>query len=76
MRETLNLGSNNNPQTKKIIPQQASGFTAASLNQSFEGNKEGLNFLQIRLNDAERTRINKLKEQIRNYLKENLSGGK
>jgi hypothetical protein len=63
MRETLNTVTN-------------SQFSAASLNQSFEVNKDGLNFLQIRMTDADRTKINKLKAQIRDYLKENLSGKK
>ena len=63
MRETLNTVTNTQ-------------FSAASLNQSFTINKDGLNFLQVRLTDADRTRINKLKAQIREYLKENLSGNK
>ena len=41
----------------------------ASIAGSFKINKEGLNFLQIRLNEAERAKINKLKEQIKDYFK-------
>ena len=73
MRETLNTGRAVKLQD---ISRNDQGFTAASLNQSFAINKDGLNFLQIRLTDAERTRINLLKTQIRQYLKENLSGKK
>lgn len=39
----------------------------ASIAGSFKINKEGLNFLQIRLNETERAKINKLKEQIKAY---------
>lgn len=39
----------------------------ASIDGSFKINKEGLNFLQIRLNETERAKINKLKEQIKAY---------
>ena len=42
-------------------------YAEASINSSFKINKEGLNFLHIRLNDAERAKINKLKEQIKAY---------
>jgi hypothetical protein len=70
MRETLNSGNNVQLQD---ISRQNPGITAASLNQSFSINKEGLNFLQVRLTESERARINKLKAQVREYFKENLS---
>ena len=42
-------------------------FSEASIDGSFKINKEGLNFLQIRLNETEKAKINKLKEQIKAY---------
>ena|ERR1035437_6296293 len=42
----------------------------ASIAGSFKINKEGLNFLHIRLNEAERAKINRLKEQIKAYFNE------
>ena len=39
----------------------------ASIAGSFKINKEGLNFLHIRINEAERAKINRLKEQIKAY---------
>ena len=44
-------------------------YSEASINGSIKINKEGLNFLQIRLNDAEKAKINRLKEQIKDYFK-------
>jgi len=46
-------------------------YAEASVEGSFKINKEGLNFLQIRLNEAERAKINRLKEQIKAYFKKN-----
>ena len=64
IRETVSKTSDNQTfYTKK--PE----YSEASVNGSFKINKEGLNFLQIRLNEAERAKINKLKEQIKDYFK-------
>ncbi len=70
IREKLN--SDNNIQIQDISKQNPN-LNEASLNQSFAINKEGLNFLQIRLTNADRIRINNLKSQIREYFKENLT---
>ena len=48
-------------------PKIRTTVSEASIAGSFKINKEGLNFLQIRLNDAERAKINRLKEQIKAY---------
>jgi hypothetical protein len=53
--------------SKQNLPSVPTDYAEASINSSFKNNKEGLNFLQIRLNDAERAKINKLKEQIKAY---------
>jgi len=42
----------------------------ASIAGSFKINKEGLNFLHIRLNEAEKAKITRLKEQIKAYFNE------
>jgi hypothetical protein len=42
-------------------------YSEASVNGSLKIDKEGLNFLQIRLNDAEKAKINRLKAQIKAY---------
>jgi hypothetical protein len=57
--------------TKQKLPVTSAEFAEASVNNSFKVNKEGLNFLQIRINDAERAKINKLKEQIKAYFNKN-----
>lgn len=53
----------------QIFHSKSSEYSEASINISFKINKEGLNFLQIRLNDAEKAKITRLKEQIRAYFK-------
>jgi hypothetical protein len=53
--------------SKQKVPSMPTDYAQASINSSFKNNKEGLNFLQIRLNDAERAKIIKLKEQIKGY---------
>jgi hypothetical protein len=50
-----------------VKPKIRTTVSEASIAGSFKINKEGLNFLQIRLNDAERAKINRLKEQIKAY---------
>ena len=72
IRETINTVSKIKLQD---IAKQDPGYTSASLNHSITVNKEGLNFLQVRLSEADRAKINKLKAQIRDYLKENLASG-
>jgi hypothetical protein len=52
---------------KQTFPSKPSEYAEASMNGSLKINKEGLNFLQIRLNQAERAKINRLKEQIKAY---------
>ena len=52
---------------KQIIRPLPPEYSEASVNGSFKINKEGLNFLQIRLNETERAKINRLKEQIKAY---------
>ena len=48
-------------------PKIRTTVSEASIAGSFKINKEGLNFLQIRLNETERAKINRLKEQIKAY---------
>ncbi|MDR3609176.1 MAG: hypothetical protein P4L27_01275 [Ignavibacteriaceae bacterium] len=62
MREDISRVSTN--RNLSTVPHE---FAEASVNNSLKINKEGLNFLQIRINDAERAKINKLKEQIKAY---------
>jgi hypothetical protein len=52
---------------KHIFPAKPPEYAEASVNGSLKINKEGLNFLHIRLNDAEKAKINRLKEQIKTY---------
>jgi hypothetical protein len=59
------------PSPNQLFPSKPSDYAEASVNSSFKINKEGLNFLQIRLNDAERAKINRLKEQIKAYFNQN-----
>jgi hypothetical protein len=58
--------TSNNQKNYSILPE----YAEASVNGSFRINKEGLNFLHIRLNEAERAKINRLKEQIKAYFNE------
>jgi hypothetical protein len=51
------------PKTREIVSE-------ASVYGPFKINKEGLNFLHIRLNEAEKAKINRLKEQIKAYFNE------
>ena len=48
-------------------PKIRTTVSEASIAGSFKINKEGLNFLQIRLNETERAKITRLKEQIKAY---------
>jgi hypothetical protein len=73
MRENVNMGKTGRITFRTDNKSMASEINAASINNSFGIDKEGLNFLQIRLNDAEKAKINNLREQIRTYLKQNLS---
>jgi hypothetical protein len=57
--------------SNKLLTARPSELAEASINGSFKINKEGLNFLQIRLNDTEKARINRLKQQIRAYFDKN-----
>ena len=57
--------------TDQLIPTMPSDYAEASVNGSFKINKDGLNFLQIRLNDAERAKIIRLKQQIKAYFNQN-----
>jgi hypothetical protein len=66
MREDVSRNS-----AKQKLPVNPTEFAEASINNSLKINKEGLNFLQIRINDAERAKINKLKEQIKAYFNKN-----
>jgi hypothetical protein len=52
---------------KQTFRAKSSEYAEASVNGSFKINKEGFNFLQIRLNETERAKINRLKEQIKAY---------
>jgi hypothetical protein len=52
---------------KQILQSKTPDYAEASISSSFKINKEGLNFLHIRLNDAEKAKITILKEQIRAY---------
>ena len=54
-------------QGKQLLPAKTPEYAEASVNGSFKINKEGLNFLHIRLNDVEKAKITRLKEQIRAY---------
>jgi hypothetical protein len=56
---------------KQLLPVKTPEYAEASINGSFKINKEGLNFLHIRLNEAERAKITRLKEQIRAYFNNN-----
>ena len=48
-------------------PKIRTTVSEASIAGSFKINKEGLNFLHIRLNEVERAKINSLKEQVKAY---------
>ena len=48
-------------------PKIIENVSQASIAGSIKINKEGLNFLHIRLNEAERAKITRLKEQIKAY---------
>ncbi|MDR3668289.1 MAG: hypothetical protein P4L35_15715 [Ignavibacteriaceae bacterium] len=58
-------------QNKQLHLSKTPEYAEASINGSFKINKEGLNFLHIRLNEAEKAKITRLKEQIRAYFNEN-----
>jgi len=58
-------------QDKQLLPVKTPEYAEASVNGSFKINKEGLNFLHIRLNNAEKAKITRLKEQIRAYFNNN-----
>jgi hypothetical protein len=53
--------------TRQMFLGKSLEYAEASVNGSLKINKEGLNFLQIRLTDTEKAKINKLKEQIKAY---------
>jgi hypothetical protein len=65
----LNFNSVDHENPFLVKPKIRETVSEASIAGSFKINKEGLNFLQIRLNKAERAKINKLKEQIKDYFK-------
>jgi hypothetical protein len=65
----LNFNSVDHENPFLVKPKIRETVSEASIAGSFKINKEGLNFLQIRLNEAERAKINKLKEQIKDYFK-------
>jgi hypothetical protein len=56
---------------KQPLHSKTSDYAEASVSTSIKINKEGLNFLHIRLNDAEKAKITNLKEQIRAYFNNN-----
>jgi hypothetical protein len=56
---------------KRSLSPKPPEYAEASINSSFKMNKEGLNFLHIRLNDTEKAKITRLKEQIRAYFNNN-----
>jgi hypothetical protein len=59
-----------NPGKLSLSP-KASEYAEASINGPFKMNKEGLNFLHIRLNETEKAKISRLKEQIKAYFNNN-----
>ena len=58
-------------QGKYSLSPKTSEYAEASVNSSFKMNKEGLNFLHIRLNETEKAKIIRLKEQIKAYFNNN-----
>ena len=56
---------------KQLLPVKTPEYAEASVSSSFKMNKEGLNFLHIRLNDTEKAKIMRLKEQIKAYFNNN-----
>ena len=52
-------------------PKIRTTVSEASIAGSFKINKEGLNFLHIRLNETEKAKIMRLKEQIKAYFNNN-----